>query len=202
MLAKWFIAVSHVRLCGRGDITSNFQASKCYNPPMLEEGGTKRSFLNRPVVWLVSALIIVLFSGAYFYLNGRDMNPVPLNIKASVNFPLYYPVKLPAGYSIKKDSFSSTPQVVTYYAENHRGERMLFSIQAPPDSVGVNDFNKRVLQNQIQIISDAGQARLGDINGRITGSLVTKKSWVLLTASSDKVPKKVMADALSSLQQD
>jgi hypothetical protein len=147
----------------------------------------------------VLILIPILIVGAVFLFTHQKSAPIPKNIQSAVNFTLYYPSKLPSGYSIKEDSFSQGSNVVTYYAQNSHNDRLLFSIQPRPVQISLDDFNKRVMQNKVDVLSNVGTASVGNINNKATGSLIAPKSWVLITSSSN-AGTKTIADTLANLK--
>jgi hypothetical protein len=165
-----------------------------FRPQPAEQSPPKKLKKGRTKIVLVSAVLLfislsVVMGLTYFFHRTHHFNPIPERIRQSTNVSLYYPAELPEGYAIKKDSFSLTSSVVTYYAVNSSSDKIIFSIQALPDKPDLEDFNKRVLQNAVPVVSDVGDATIGELQGRTVGSIVTKYSWVLITTSSDSVPK-------------
>jgi hypothetical protein len=151
------------------------------------------------ILLLVFIPLGIITSFIFFGQVSKSSNPIPKNIQQSAAFNLYYPSKLPGGYSINKNSFSQTGSVVAYYADNKHGGRIFFSIQPLPDAIAIDDFNNRVLQNKVDVISNIGKATVGTFNEKVTGSVTTTESWILVSTNDDAL-KTAIADILSSLK--
>jgi hypothetical protein len=154
----------------------------------------KSRFLPGIIVSIVLAAILTL---GFSLLQHKKSDPVPNNVKKSSTLPVYYPANLPVGYSIKSSTFSSSVAVITYFAEDNKNNRIIFSIQKPLSTEEQKDFDKRVLEDRVEVLSNVGKAAIGKVNGHITGSLVTDKSWILVTTSSNQISKSDMANLLA-----
>jgi len=160
----------------------------------------KKIKITKPIIALVLVMIIAVgATWLKFYLHRSNNTQILKNISQSVNFNLYYPSLLPEGYNISKGSFGQGSNVVTFYAENSRHERLFFSEQPLPDKTAMDDFNKRALQDKTNVISDAGQASIGTLNNKPTGSLATAKTWVLVITSNSS-QKSALSSVLSALR--
>jgi hypothetical protein len=180
----------------RRDYTGGHLNSTIASPTLKPPQKKSRLFLGI-IVSVVSAVVLI---ASFALLQHKNSDPVPNNVKKSSTIPVYYPVKLPVGYSIKGNSFSNNVDVITYFAEDNKNNRIIFSIQKPLSTEEQKDFDKRVLEDRVEVISNVGKAAIGKVNGHITGSLIANKSWILVTTSSNQISKPDMAGLLADFK--
>lgn len=144
--------------------------------------------------WLAAASILLtvllVASLAYRYLH-KAPSPIPTSVTESATYPLYYPSSPPKGYRIDEGSFRASNQVVIYAVSKENGPSMAVSIQPKPNNFDFNDFHIKKLTGSKEILTQSGKAVIGVYNDRTVGSLVTDKSWVLVTAPSSISAKDV-----------
>ena len=110
------------------------------------------------------------------------------------DYPIYYPSKLPQGFS----PTIGTPQTsatVFIYTLTYDGNKKLFVSAVPrPSGVQFSDFYTRILSNKTNVLNPAGTAVIGNANNQPIGSLVTTKTWVTMNA-----PKGIDTQRLQAL---
>lgn len=142
-----------------------------------KDSGKKIGFKLWKFLVLLLVFAIFAFGGWLAWQRFRSSSPIPKSISNSVNFPLYYPSKLPAGFKLDKNSFSHTSSVVLYSLVFDGNKHLAFSIQTRPSSL---DFAQLLHNVNKEFNTDAGQADIVNLGGRTTGSLLTPKSWVII----------------------
>lgn len=135
---------------------------------------------------LVSSFMALLIIGVLLFVlsNLKTYDPIPESIQRSVSFSLYFPDsnKLPFGYSLDKNSFSSNGQAVLYTV-NRGNTRLIFTIQSRPTNLQIQSFytNHMPLHNNVN--TPVGTAAIGVINNETVASLPTdSNAWILITA--------------------
>lgn len=76
---------------------------------------TKRR--NHKSLFIFLLILIVLIgvgAGSWWYINDRNSSPIPVQIRNSINFTIYYPATLPQGYDLDKSSTRETKGVLLY----------------------------------------------------------------------------------------
>lgn len=152
------------------------------------------------IILILLILLAAAGAGGYWYMSNKLSSPIPANIRASVSFPLLYPSKLPAGYHLDNNSFSSSGGVVLYSAQNGSGTKIAFTVQQRPSGFDFNNFYKQGLTNPSTFDTSLGQAALGTTNGRPLGSLLTDKSWLLVSSASKSVQSDDLRLILNNLK--
>jgi hypothetical protein len=86
---------------------------------------------------LFAVTIIVVFLVAFGLIINRmrkPVTPLPSQVTASVNFPIFFPSSLPAGYTLDKNSASVQKQIVFFSVSNHE-RKVSISEQAVPKNL-------------------------------------------------------------------
>lgn len=128
-------------------------------------------------------------------------DPIPLSIRQSAGFSLYYPdpTKLPAGYSLDKNSISLSQQAVLLIVTNAKQQRIIMTIQKKPSDAAIQTFYRVHMPLTLPISTDIGPAAQGDLNNETVVSLPTSAdAWILATAPLN-VNQQQMAQVMKSL---
>lgn len=142
--------------------------------------------------FLILILGIITGGGAW-YLAQRDTKPVPKNIRQAVNFPVYYPLPVPKGYHLKKDSFNVQNNIVFYSLIE--GDQTV-SVSEQPSPPQAFDFSNTPGFGEIP--ANAGDAHAGVINGSPVAIVVTEKTMINLQGSKN-VPRDVVAQLAQAM---
>lgn len=143
-------------------------------------------------VGILVVIVIAVITG--LVLHGRSRDPLPADIKQEAGFRLYYPEQVPAGFHFDEAKYDSSAKVVTYDYTNTDGNKIYFSLQPKPANFNFNDFNKKQLSGAHQIDTPSGTATIGILQQETVSSVVTDKSWVLISAG-----EKVSLDQLEQV---
>ncbi len=151
---------------------------------------------KRRLRWrLYTSLIVVclLFGGVAGYLLWPRHPHFPATLVKATSYPLYYPAKLPSGYHVDQNSVNNQASSDLVYMVIRNGDRVIsLSEQAKPaQSQIVSTTFAKNLSGSSLISTDYGTATIGIFSGRVSASLMTDKTWILVSAiapvSSDEV---------------
>ena len=149
----------------------------------------KRALQNLGVVMLViviSALVVFIYQQV-----SVAPNPVPLNVRSKLDFPIYYPVlsKLPKGYTLNLKSFSyPTKNVLVFSVDYASNNKITFSEQKKPSATEIQAFYADYMPLRNNYQTPVGQAEISAYNNggstlETVVSLPTNTStWIIITA--------------------
>ena len=130
-------------------------------------------------VLAVMACIILVLVVAATYLVYQMRNPhIPPRLLAAqkaVDFPLYYPNKLPAGYKLEESSITYTKHVAVYSFTYEHGKHIAFSVQPKAAGFSTDSFNPTS-----EFTSYIGRAYLVDLDDRSSAAVDSDTSWLLI----------------------
>jgi len=154
-------------------------------PDHLQKRARKSRGREKPLLAIVLLLLIAAAAGgAYWYKFGRQSVPIPGKVQAAAAYPVLYPSKLPAGYTLKNTSFSTSQDAIIYEADNASGGKIVFSVQSRPANFDFPAFYQHGLGGARPFQTPDGQAAVGTANGGLLGSFVSSTSWALVTSPS------------------
>ncbi|HET9850864.1 MAG TPA: hypothetical protein VFP35_04565 [Candidatus Saccharimonadales bacterium] len=176
--------------------------------PQATTVGTQKVKVNKfsrlsAKLMVLSMAVLLLIAGAGFgahYFLVKKSSPIPVNISRSVNFPLLYPAKLPAGYKIDPSSFSSANDVVLFSARTTSGQKIVFTVQKRPPTFDFGTFYQQGLASAAVFNTGAGQAAIGRANGQLIGSLATDQSWLIVSPSRGNISADSLRLILNSVK--
>lgn len=93
---------------------------------------------------LAVVIIIAVATSTWWYFSSKGSGPIPKKIRQSVNFSLYYPSQLPAGYSLDKSSVKFSNQIVFFNLKSVDNTINISEQTAPanpPDFATLEKFN-------------------------------------------------------------
>lgn len=143
------------------------------------------SLKAKKLLLVIIIIILAAVGGYYLYKQLSTPSPIPKSITSSVSFPIYYPSELPKGYKLNTESFNTNGRVVTYYFSNNAGQNISISQQAVPANFDFDNFNKKRILGSKEILTPVGKATIGQSSERNVASVITDKTWILVSAPSD-----------------
>ena len=143
---------------------------------------TKR--IKAKIIVLFCIVILIVVVSLCLRLLGPPYDPIPLSVRQTVSFRIYYPdqSKLPIGYSLDIKSISASNQAVVYVIRSNSGQKLNVSIQARPSAAQLIYFDNSIIALHTQINTNIGKALIGAINSQAVLSLPVGGSWILITA--------------------
>jgi hypothetical protein len=137
----------------------------------------------RKKAFAITFLILVAVVSTWVVITElQAQDPVPDDTKVAVDYPVYYPKKPPAGTKLQENSFDVKNNVVTYRIQVS-DKTVNVSVQKRPENVDINGFYAHSMSERRDVTTADGDAAIGVIENRLTSSLVTKKTWILITAA-------------------
>ncbi len=136
---------------------------------------------------VILVLIIIAGSCAFFWLR-KDSSPFSADVRSSVNFPLYYPRKLPKDYMIDKKSVSVANNVVFFNVTKSNSPPIIVSEQPVATRFNFDDFYSKQISVTTQLTNGEGRIIFGKILTRQVATLVSPTTWVILSADTKTPP--------------
>ena len=136
------------------------------------------------IVLIAALSLAAVVSFHHFRQSKPPPDPVPLAIRQSVGFSVYYPdpAKLPAGYRLDMQSFSNNSLVVVYDVTYSGNQRLVFSVQQKPAATAIQNFTAKRLPLHLTVTTGIGTAAIGVIGTQTVVSLPTSgNAWLLVT---------------------
>jgi hypothetical protein len=141
----------------------------------------------------ILAIVVIGLSMSFLYNHlvrrqSAKFDPVPLAIRSSVNFTVYYPDpgKLPAGYTLNTQSFSGSGVAVVYNVDYSGNQKLVFSVQEKPSSTAIQTFYANHLPLHTNVSTSVGTAAVGAIGSQAVVSLPTNgDAWIIVTTPSN-----------------
>jgi len=181
------------RLQPAANIINQPEPEAHYNLP----GQPKRLRPRLTVVFIV--LILLATAGVYAYPKYANANPFPAGIRSNAGLSLFYPSKLPAGYTVDKTSINLSNGVLLYSA-NNGDKRLVFTLQKTPTAFDFANFYKQQLTGDQQYQTPYGQATIGKNSNHYLGSLTAGDTWLLLSSSGSQVSMDDMSLVMTHLK--
>jgi len=130
--------------------------------------------------------LLVLAAGLTLLVTQHDVNKNKQLFSSaaanSVQFPLYYPATLSKGLSLQPNSALFSTGVVTFNIYNKDANPLPVTEQAKPARFDFDSFYKNNFQVSQQFDTPVGRASIGKLQGINVCSLVTKNTWIIVTA--------------------
>lgn len=155
---------------------------------------------GRKILAGVIVLAVIAAGGIFAYPRLVQANPFSSDIQTNAGYKLFYPSKLPAGYTIDKTNINLANGVVIYSA-NNGDKRLVFTMQKTPPNFDFNTFYKQQLSNNQQYQTPYGQAVVGKNSDRFLGSLAAGGTWLLVSTNSQDVSMDDISLVMTHLKQ-
>jgi hypothetical protein len=164
------------------------------NPPApqvldLQKAHKKSSATRNRAVRQASfaVLIVLILAGvvSVAWFSWPKNSAVPSKYRHAFSFPVYYPAarKIPSGYFLNTDSFTSPTNNVLLYSVRHGRDKIVFSLQQKPSANELSDFNTQRIPLHTDIHTALGTAVVGAIGNQSITSLPTQdNTWIIITA--------------------
>ena len=140
-------------------------------------------------VVVISALVLI-----YFLLKPQDLSrAIPLNIRNSASFDLYFPSKLPEGFSVKKDSIEYRGGVL--FTQFSDGDHTIFLSQ---QSKPTNQPRLESLSGFKEFPLEIGQAVTGEQEG-VSAVLINTASSTITVTGGETTPRETLGSFAKKL---
>jgi hypothetical protein len=160
----------------------------------------------------VLAIVVVLAAAVIFVFGGKSSDPIPKSVHRAVNFPLYYPAKLPEGYKYQKDS-AKVQDSIAFFTISKDIKRIQVSEQAaphkPPDldaltkvhsiPAGPSGFSPPGVAAFEKIDNPSGQAIQGKSLAGNPVAIVLTDNTLINLSGTPSLPGNVLTQVIKSL---
>lgn len=150
---------------------------------------------NRMLLWGGLPFLILAFAaGSWLALNTK---PIPAKYRQGLEFPLYYPKNLPAGYTVDRSSFRRDNKVLIFSVSAPNGKTIAISEERIPIGLDLSQHvpnpNGIKLPDQDTFTTSIGSAQTTLWGDKYVTSLVTQDTWIILnvTGFTNKQAEKV-----------
>ena len=144
-------------------------------------------------IGVIALLIVLGLIGSYYYKEKQFITKVPDTLRQEYTYPIYYPSKLPQGYSYQEGSGRVAGDVVFYSLNSSEGKVSISEQELPERLPDVN------FQNSVQVDTPHGKATIGKSTLGTLVVLKTKDTLINLS-SSGNISQDRLAEIISSLR--
>src|SRR6476661_8564066 len=138
----------------------------------------KRKIMVKKKILVMIIAVSILVAGGISAFTKFQHNSFkfPKEIASSVNFTLYYPRHLPAGFSLKQDSLKILDNDTVTYIFNYDSQKeMTITEQAMPAN-----FQSTILTNTKDVENKLGKGYVGTYGNHPVGIITTKKTLIFI----------------------
>lgn len=171
-------------------ISTSHQEIPAEEPKNYKNTKKPRKKLKPSLANIARVIVLALIIGAGFlaWKHFTQSSPmIPKDIRQSVNYPLYYPNKLPKDYIVNVTSFDNTGQAITFTVRYLNKANILFAEQPIPTNLNLDNFQNKQIMNAKAIKTKLGTAYFGTYNNNTAISLVSGQTWIFIS-SAVKIP--------------
>lgn len=153
--------------------------------------------------WRIAGLIFVavmVLTGVLVWSSKHTASPksvptatneIPKSVISAVNFPIYYPASLPAGYELSDARAQGS--IVNIYYRYATSKQLIITEQPRP-------LNIEEVTKTKEFTTPIGPAYLANLNGRTAGFVRADKTLIILTSSAD-ITTSDLEQVMMNLQQ-
>lgn len=139
--------------------------------------------------WLIAGVIViiaVLATATCWLLVLRNRGPIPYNVRHNISFTLYYPKRLPQGYTVDRTSFVQKNGVIIFSVTTPNGKNIAVSEQAVPSSLPARSTTPAPptqIPGQRNFTTPIGTAHLSLWGDKYVSDIVTSQTWIILNVT-------------------
>lgn len=145
---------------------------------------------------MVATMILLAAASVWFYVQSRppkiDLAYQLRQLQPQLRVPLYVPASLPADYEVVSGSVGFLEEGVAGFTMRYKDKELFIAQQARPPLM--EEVNKKE-----QFTTPGGKAYIADLNGKLTGFLVTQQTLIIVS-SPDKVGSAQLKEILQSIR--
>lgn len=150
----------------------------------------KKHILSKKLFLISLAGLVVVGLLIGWYRVASHTSLVPEKIQKQVQFPIYYPETVPAGYTLDTNSFHlPEPGVVIFAVTHGKGVDIVFSEEQQPSGNEIDKFVTSYIPLNSPLQLPLGQAKIGaygkapDIR-TVVSLPIHDGPWLIMTAPS------------------
>jgi hypothetical protein len=163
----------------------------------------------------VLILVIILALGGWWIFKINS-NPIPGNIRKSLNFSVYYPDQMPQGFKIDKTSFQYNNGLMTFVIRNGNQyitiseqkepnpapdlNSLAFNSNSPSNFNGTGSSNSNTQAEFVSVPTTIGTAVQSTVAGQPPTIIVSTKTTLINMNGPLNVPSSQLLDVLNQLK--
>jgi hypothetical protein len=155
---------------------------------------------KRLLMAMVLIIIILVAAGIIFSRSSKSDTPLPPQVTAAVDFPIYFPSAMPDGYALDKNSASAKNQAIDYSISkiSNKSQKISISEQALPKNFPSLDSLQKGHSDLKKINIPSGQAIYGASQG-VPVAIVTTDTTLLNISGTKNMPLDVVIKLIQSM---
>lgn len=136
------------------------------------------------IVGILISVVCAVGIGLIVFNLSKNRPSALLDTANRASFTVYEPSYLPAGYSVDKKSIELRDTILIFRASNKSGGSLIFTETPTPPGYDYRSFYEKQFVGPKDVASNFGQARIGTVENRSTGSLFANDTWTLVRGAS------------------
>jgi hypothetical protein len=146
----------------------------------------RRGHKRLVIITIIIVLLALAGSTAWWFFKVRDVGPIPKKYTRDLKIKLYYPTRLPEGYSVNVNSFERQDDVLIFSIKAPNGKNVAVAQQAiPPDAPART--NKRTpipLPSEKSFQTGIGAAQISLWGDKFVSDIITSGgTWIIMNVS-------------------
>jgi len=133
----------------------------------------------------VLVVAIVAVTGTVLRHPSSAASPIPMAYTSGLDFPLFYPTKLPAGYRVDKTSFQRKDGVLIFNIVAPNGKDLAVSEEASPSNAPVRNTSNSPSNIAGERAFDvaAGHAHIGLWGDKYVADILADQTWIIINGT-------------------
>ena len=181
----------------------NAQASPVNNLPSKKRRSAKPIFATLFILMIIAGLGYLGYAKKDM-VTGLFLPPSPFTkeVKQSVQFPLYYPTKMPGTFKFQTGTITQPEGGIVVYRLTNDTETAAVTVsQQAPANVDIDKLYETA-SGVVKFPSAAGSVWIGTMSdGTLVANVVGPQTWLIATTSSSVVSPDEMRQLIESLRQ-
>lgn len=140
-------------------------------------------------IGIVAMIVVLCGIAAFLVLTIRqNSGPIPQKYTDGLTITLYYPTRLPAGYTVDRNSFERQEDTLIFSIASPKGRNVSVSQQAAPADVPTRTTTATpvpiALPGERNFYTTAGQAHIGLWGDKYVSDIITPNgTWIVLNVT-------------------
>jgi len=127
-----------------------------------------------------------MVAGGIWFFVLRPTGPIPRQYRHGLDFQLYYPARLPAGYVVDPTSFKRDGDVLIFSITAPKGRNIAVSEQAIPSNVATHPVKSNApvpLASEKSFQSPIGNVHISLWGDKFVSDTITDETWLILNVT-------------------
>lgn len=137
--------------------------------------------------WLIASVVVLLVAVlvAGWFVRPWTSGPIPRAYRKGLDFALYYPTRLPPGYSVDQHSFKRQGTVLIFSIAAPNGKNIAASEQALPINGPAHQATAAPVQipGEKHFTTSIGDAHISLWGDKYVSDVITDQTWLILNVT-------------------